>query len=276
MPGSSFNRVVAGEKLRIPARWYDLVTDMLEENSRGRDIRQQPAMQPGGNRSGFVPIQSQISTSIPQYSVLAINGILISPSVNTQSFLQDWVLSCSTPTSGDYGNFVITAGPIPANGIGNAYLFGACPCTINFNQPFDSYADITPGSIGALNSGGAGKASVLWAPTGASGLQLAVVQLGVWGVEDPLFVGCSHNGGSAGASTYYCSFSYDCYDLITGNKIGSQIQVENNGGRPVMVATSPGSLGLARYKITSGGALTLSLACVYGETWVQTTSCATS
>lgn len=169
--GDAFKRAVPGAPVRIPARWFNAVSDLI------RPPNSAPAVAPDRGARPTVRIYNGTGAKVSRFGILGIADLVVTPDLSLGDFQNNWVLTGRVPTVGDMGSFVICADQIADKAIGSAFLFGACPVQINFIGADDEFADVTIGDSTKLTSGSSGGAQVLWSPS-LTGVQWALVRVG--------------------------------------------------------------------------------------------------
>jgi hypothetical protein len=125
-----------------------------------------------------VLVRNDTGAAVGRGAVLGISGgPVVTPAANQTEFLtrSGWI--GDTPVTADHGRFVITAEPIPDNGIGLAYVAGVVSCEVNISHTFLMRADIDAGVSTHLVAKPNGSAQILWIEAG-TGTNWAVVRIG--------------------------------------------------------------------------------------------------
>lgn len=236
--GDDFRFVKAGDPVKIPANWYNTVTQMM----RWWRSRQQNLNNGYGGET-FVPdvilIKNNSGSDVGMFGVLGIDSTpIIDPSLNLKEFKSAVILKGVSPATGTHeGKFAITTGPIKNGSIGEAVISGTIPCQVDITASGDQWAEIKNTTLDRLKSGGNGSARILYAQSG-TGLKWCIVRM----CEKPngyFPVIVKQNGGSAGSRTTACTFAYDLYDisdvsLTTKLNTGSALQPKFPGPRAAL------------------------------------------
>ena len=122
--------------------------------------------------SGAVMIHNQGTGAIARGDVLGIEGVAVDPLVNPH----DMVLSCGAgPVADRAREFVIAQESIEPDAVGVAQISGLVYAQVNIVSEADGYADVVGG---VLQSGAGGAARIVWKDAG-TGVQLALIKLGI-------------------------------------------------------------------------------------------------
>ncbi|MCC7350222.1 MAG: hypothetical protein IT446_06600 [Phycisphaerales bacterium] len=173
-------KVLSGQPLSIPASEYNAFVDAaMEHRRRMAALDQGPLnMALPANR---VLVRNDSGGVRGRFDVLGINGVVVSPTDNQESFLRQVIFKGVSPTDFNHqARFVVLAGPLAAGRIGHAYAAPAI-CTVKVAATADEtdlrHADINNGIMTSLKARQDGSSRILWRATG-TGEQWAVVQIG--------------------------------------------------------------------------------------------------
>jgi hypothetical protein len=135
--------------------------------------------------SNVVLVQNRTGGALDRFSVLGINGPVITPAANLLEFQNRFPLAGYTPSAASHtGNFAILLQPAVQGGLARAALAGIVPVQIQLPSAPPSgvwNADVADGQTGYLAPVGGGAAQVLWiaaAETSYPATVWAVVRLG--------------------------------------------------------------------------------------------------
>lgn len=216
-------KVQSGNPLVIPAQAYNAFIDAaVDYCRRTAHIGQQS--QPSFRQGSIVLVRNDSGSNQNRLAVLGIDTPIIDPASNDSEFKNRVALSCVTPAADTHeGKFVILVEPLASGKIGRAYVAGVCPVQIDVPDKDIEYpfAEIADGITDNLKAAHYGSASILWR-AGGTGVQWAVVRIGVSlsGMVLPVLV--TVDGGSAGGPTADCSFTYTVKDL-KGNQLAAEL-----------------------------------------------------
>jgi hypothetical protein len=183
MAGDSMKKVASGDPLRIPARWFNDVTDATVAFKRSRQNTQSGPV-PTNRHEGLVLVQNNSGADREQFDILGVDDILFGPDDNLLEFSNNVTYLGVVPTGTHKGKFVICAEPIAKGKFGKAFLFGACPVYLNMVAVTDQFADVKPGDATELQSASSGAVRILWFE-GGTGEQWAVVRFSGSGTSIP-------------------------------------------------------------------------------------------
>jgi len=260
MAGDSHKHVHPGDPLKIPAATFNSMIDAAAAHrARAHDVRQLP--QPSVPHNTVLLVQNSSGADRDRGEVLGIDGVVISPTDNQDEFEQRFALDGVTPTADHTGKFVVLAEPIPASGLGRAYVAGACPVQIDVKDESHLYADVTDGEASKLTSGALGSALILWAESG-TGTKWAVVQLGGGlpqrGVLLPVLV-WRDGGTTDGSKTAQCDRTYVAKSLDGAVTLGTGLTPKTRRRTYGQYVTPPtdgdGVEGLGYYELDGTFAL---------------------
>lgn len=155
-------------------------------------------------------------------AVLGIDGPIIHPDDNLNEFRRRVVLKGVVPEIGTHdGKFVILAEPLADGAIGRAYIDGVCPVRLSVGavQETQVLAD-HDGTTGELVTYANGCATILWREGGTPPLtEWAIVRIGRPQPMRTYPLNLTHVGGSNGSASTAASWTYDCYDIVSGLKL---------------------------------------------------------
>lgn len=169
-----YRKVQRGEKLRISARAYNGLLDLLREGDAGGSGKAEGKTR----QTGIVPVKNASDANLGRFAVLGIDGPLFTPDENSDFFQRAAALRGIKPTQALHaGKFFVLAEPIAAGGVGRAYVAGVFPALVNVTDAGHGFADVADNSSDYLASASAGAAQVLWKESG-TGVKLALVRIG--------------------------------------------------------------------------------------------------
>jgi len=183
--GDPYGKVQAGSKLRIPARAWNGLMEMLKW-WRGSG-RKGAAVGHRGLGAGVILVKNSTGSALDEYAVVSLGAPLISPDDNDRQFVSRVAVVGSTPAfPASVGKFGVLQEPLAVNAIGRCMVSGATPVTLEHVHDSHKCADIMDGDFSGLKSCQLGGARILWSPgapsssSGSSGSSegLAYVVLG--------------------------------------------------------------------------------------------------
>ena len=178
----AMKKVQSGQKLRIPAQTYNAFIDAVADyRRRTSQFGQQAA--PAAGRPGVILVSNNTGVDQDRFSVLGIDGVVITPSANLDAFQNDVVFQTKPPSLPVHGRlFVILQEPLAAYKFGRAVVTGVTPVQVDMVRENHRYARLTHGDSAKLTSDDDGPAELLYVqptPGGFSpGVKWAVVRLG--------------------------------------------------------------------------------------------------
>ncbi|HEX4124521.1 MAG TPA: hypothetical protein VHY37_07320 [Tepidisphaeraceae bacterium] len=178
MAGGNWRKKVnQGDKLSIPAFWFNDVTETMLSHQRSRQrLRAEGIKSP--MPEGLVWVQNNSGATVNRFGVMGMSGVIINDSANLAEFQNNWALTGVTPTAAYIGKFVIAWEPIATGAIGRAFISGTCPVQITMNNAGDKFADVKDGDATQLTSGASGAAQILYNGSGTGGPTWAIARLG--------------------------------------------------------------------------------------------------
>lgn len=193
-------KVLSGQPLSIPAGDYNAFVDAaIEHRRRTAALDQNPLdMALPANR---VLVRNDTGSTRNRFDVLGINGVVVSPTDNEESFLRQVIFKGVSPTDFNHqAKFIVLAEPLANGKIGRAYAAPAI-CTVKVAATADetglSHADINNGVMTSLKARQDGSSRILWRATG-TGEQWAVVQIGARRTEARVRYGTATADWSSG------------------------------------------------------------------------------
>lgn len=170
----------------LPGFPAGLLNDLIEV---ARWYRQQRPTTGAIPRASFpqpciVPVRNDTGSARSQFDVVQLrngqtNWVFPQPSANLPGFKAGPILQGITPTQDGAKRLAVYTEAVPAGKIGRAIVCGATVARVNFTDSAHGYVDTEQGTCANLKSHeSVGAGWVLWSP-GATGVQWAVVVLGV-------------------------------------------------------------------------------------------------
>jgi len=168
---SILRKVQPGQRMQIPAAAYNAFVDAANYtkaaslSNRGQD---------GGNLgAGAVLVRNATGADLGRFSIVGIDGPVISPTDNLIEFQNRIVLSGVGPYP---GQFAVLLEPLKAGAIGRACVSGECVCRVNATDSGHQFAEATTDPT-RLESAASGSAAILY-KEGGTGEKWTVVRLG--------------------------------------------------------------------------------------------------
>lgn len=180
MPGDAIRKVGSGQALRIPAAAYNLFIDAAMDY-RNRALARESEAAGKDTRAGIVPVRNQTGLDLPQFAVLGLAGLVITPMDNEAEFRSRPAFDAWQPAPGC--ELAILQAPLAAGAIGPAMVFGVTPAWLNVMDEGHGYAGPASGDTGSLTTAGSGAARVLWKEPG-TGLRWSVIRFPVEAREE--------------------------------------------------------------------------------------------
>jgi len=176
--------------------------------------------------------------AVGRWGVLAITGLVISPTGATGAATMSWETSPAvvgvTPPTGTVGGFVVAVEPIANGKIGRAAVAGVVQAKIDVADAGHTFATPKPGSTTAFDSGSSGPALILWKESGTGNGKWALLRIAAgagstattrlgkisasWAKGSTAVVAEYDGGGSAKGTTFS---AINRFGLVTGPTAGS-------------------------------------------------------
>jgi hypothetical protein len=172
----AMEKVQSGDPLVIPAGTFNTFIDAARDFQQRQRSQQQRPHSSFTDRS-TVLLRNDSGAGRSRFSVLEVDGVVIGPGDNLESFQNTPAVTGVTPTEDHAGRFAILLDPIEAGEIGRALLAGVCPCQVDVTDEEHQFAAPTDGDASKLTSAESGPAHILWADTGI-GTKWCLVRLG--------------------------------------------------------------------------------------------------
>jgi hypothetical protein len=175
--GDAFQKVKAGDKLRMPAAAYNAFIDAAKDfqnRQRNTDGSAQPGAEPS---STVVLVKNDSGAGLERYAVLGISGPIYTPDDNLDSFKNKLAFIGAVPTTAGYtGKFAVLLEPAANGTIVRAVVAGVVPVKVDFGDAAHGFADVKNLDSTSLKSNAAGSAQILWKQSG-TGVKWALVRL---------------------------------------------------------------------------------------------------
>jgi len=163
-------KVQPGQRMQIPAAAYNAFVDAANSTKSallrgGQDVSNLGA--------GAVLVKNATGADLGRFSIVGIDGPVISPADNLTEFQNRIVLSGVGPYP---GQFAVLLEPLKAGAIGRACVSGECICKVNVTDAGHHFAEATTDPT-RIESAASGSAAILY-KEGGTGEKWAVVRLG--------------------------------------------------------------------------------------------------
>jgi len=163
-------KVQPGQRMQIPAAAYNAFVDAANSTKAAMLRGGQDA---GNLGAGAVLVRNATGGDLGRFSIVGIDGPVISPADNLTEFQNRIVLSGVGPYS---GQFAVLLEPLKAGAIGRACVSGECVCKVNVTDAGHQFAEATTDPT-RLESAASGSAAILY-KEGGTGEKWAVVRVG--------------------------------------------------------------------------------------------------
>lgn len=155
-------KVIAGEKLRIPAETFNAFIDAARDFQQRRQNQSRDS-QTDGRKCDIILVRNDSAGDVAQFDVLEVSSPLFGPADNVTEFRQRVVAKGVAPTDDGNGKFVVALEPIAKGKIGQAIIIGAAIARVRVVAETHGYADVAEKRTNCLESGSSGTARILWA-----------------------------------------------------------------------------------------------------------------
>ncbi|MFA6134548.1 MAG: hypothetical protein WC869_11090 [Phycisphaerae bacterium] len=187
---SDLDKVSAGQPIRIGARFFNDVKDMVRDYRNNR-VGFGATSKAGGAPGGTILVRNDSGETRQRFDILGVTDTLYTVAQNPDTYKNRPAVKGLVPTTSAHtGRFVVLLQPLLAGDIGQACAVGVVPVQINVVSEAHTFAEVTNSQCGYLTSGTSGSAVILAKDSG-TGTKWAIVKI----------VGGS-GGGSAGASVF--------------------------------------------------------------------------
>lgn len=176
--GNPFKKVRPGQKLEIPAEAFNTFIDAaLDFKARQRNVDQRS--EPARLSTTVIKVRNQSGSDRLRFEVLGLDGPIIGPDENQESFQNELAFNGVVPQAGAHrGKFAILLEPVAADAIAHrACVAGVTVALVRISDPGHQYADIAPDACEYLESCESGGALILWKHQD-EGVTWALVHLG--------------------------------------------------------------------------------------------------
>jgi hypothetical protein len=196
------DKVNPGDRIPgIPAStWNDFVS--VANAYRSGQLLTTAAFQAAGSSFGIIPVKNTTASDRSQFDILALNGIVYTPTDNLSGFKTAPILKGEAPGTPPQ-KFVILQEPIKAGKIGRGMILGTTAVQIDMIDTGDEYADVISGDSTKLRSNPFGASRILY-HEGTTGTKWAIV---AHGLLTPMFAigktNASHAKGASGTINIY-------------------------------------------------------------------------
>lgn len=184
---AQLRHVQSGSPLRIPANDWNKIVDATrayyEQQAGGRGPIPATA---GTKQTGIVLVRNDSGSDLARNAVVGINSPIILPGDHLDEFLRQVALTVVTPTKDQHaaaGHFAVLLDPLPATGIGRAYVSGICPVQIDLLDEEHTTAGVIDGDATKLESGKPGTQIIWYDEAPSETTRWALINLGTSGCE---------------------------------------------------------------------------------------------
>jgi hypothetical protein len=116
-----FQKVSAGDALDVPAKFYNLVVDAVQDYLRRTQDRRGGATDL--ERDGLViSVKNATGADLEAYTVVALGDVVIDPDDDLDGFRTRPILEGNTPAADDLGRFAIFPTPVAADTVADAII----------------------------------------------------------------------------------------------------------------------------------------------------------
>jgi hypothetical protein len=156
MSGDPFKRAAAGQPFEPSARQWNAMQDAaLAVKNHLHDISQPPIDQ--FRQADIVRIKNASGQDLQRFSILGIDGVIISPDDNENEFLSAVSLVGGLPETAHHRtSFAILLDPLASGKIGRAWVGGVTHCRVVVNEEEHKWAAVVDGEAGHLETKCAG------------------------------------------------------------------------------------------------------------------------
>jgi hypothetical protein len=243
-------KVKPGEPLKIPAATFNTFIDAAQDfldRQHNAVQRGQPQRHP----ADLVLVRNESGYDRQRFEILGIAGPIIGRTDNEQEFRQRVTIRGITPTTSHAGRFIILFEPLASGTIGLAWVAGVC--LVRVNVPDEDYpyhlAEVTDGSATNLTAVKTGSAAILWRE-GGTGVQWALVRLGILPAVSIFPVNLTQVGGSQGSNQAPATWTYDVTDTVDGETLAGAadpVATPHRWRRPSVGYIIPATFGYAHW-----------------------------
>lgn len=249
--GDTLRKVKPGDPLAIPAATFNTFVDSARDYLQRRHNQGGQAT-PSGRHNCIIHVRNDSGADRERYEVLGIDSPIFDPASDEEAFKNTPALSGVTPAEDDHaGKFIVLLEPVAAGELALAVAAGAVP--VRVDVPDEDYpyrlAEVTDGSAVNLTAAKRGSAAILWRE-GGTGVQWALVRLGI--LPDPAVfpVDLAQYGGEQGDDQNPATWTYDVTDPVSGETLASAadpVAAPHKWQRPSVGFIIPATFGYAHW-----------------------------
>lgn len=177
MAGNPLKKVRSGDKLSISAEAFNAFIDAAIDYRNRRNV-QGGESTPQTPSSTIVLVRNQTSGDLSRFSVLALDGPIVTPSQNLSAFQNTIAFDGVLPSSGTNERIAILWQPAPIGSIVRACVAGVTAARVDVTDENHTHAVPVAGEASYLRSHRSGPAAIIWKASG-TGVQDAIVLLPV-------------------------------------------------------------------------------------------------
>lgn len=178
-----FSKVSPGSSLNgFPAAFYNALVDIYERADREWNRTGGQPEIPGRLPETEIFVKNNSGADRKQFEILAITGMVFSPSDNEEGFKNGPLFSGGTPSYTSTigyrgGTWCVLLEPVASGKVGLACIAGVVPVKIDVQATSDTWAEVTSVAT-KLQSAAWGSAQILYKESG-TGEKWGIVRLGV-------------------------------------------------------------------------------------------------
>jgi len=249
--GDTLKKVKPGDPLAIPAATFNTFVDSARDYLQRRHSQRQQGT-PSGRHNCIIHVRNDSGADRERYEVLGIDSPIFDPASDEEAFKNAPAMAGVTPAEDDHaGKFVVLLEPVAAGELALAVAAGAVPVRLDVPDEDFPYrlAEVTDGSAANLTAVKRGSAAILWRE-GGTGVQWALVRLGIL-PEPALFpVELAQCGGQQGDDQTPATWTYDVTDPFTSETLASAVDpvaAPHKWQRPSVGFIIPATFGYAHW-----------------------------
>jgi hypothetical protein len=249
--GDTLRKVKPGDPLAIPAATFNTFVDSARDYLQRRHNQRGQAT-PSGRHNCIIHVRNDSGADRERYEVLGIDSPIFDPASDEEAFKNAPAMAGVTPAEADHaGKFVVLLEPVAAGELALAVAAGAVPARVDVPDEDFPYrlAEVTDASAANLTAVKRGSAAILWR-AGGTGVQWALVRLGILPEPTVFPVNLVQTGGSQGTTTTPASWAYRVVDPVTNEDLATNVNPVNSPHkwkRPSAGWMIPATFGYAHY-----------------------------
>jgi len=158
-------KVSVGQPFHMAAHDFNAFVEAAQAH-RNRALNLESSARPRETRSGLLTVRNESGYDQPQFAVLELGEVLLTPSANEAEFRSRAAFRVVAPTADGAAKLAILQEPLRAGALGKAMLFGVTPVRLDVVDEAHEFAEAVGDDPWGLRTAATGAARILYQEPG--------------------------------------------------------------------------------------------------------------